>query len=75
MRVLIIVLCTALGGCGTVARIESRDQYKQSLASYRSCLAANAPQACESQRIAMEADERAFNNLSDRAVNYNVLQR
>jgi hypothetical protein len=53
-------------GCGVTARIDARQEYQASAAQYKSCLAANpsAPQNCESLRLALEIDERKYNNLS-----------
>jgi hypothetical protein len=58
-----------LSGCeGSPIAMErdARRSYVQSTADYRNCLAANPANvnACEAQRRIMEADERAFNNLS-----------
>jgi hypothetical protein len=85
MRILgIVALGAALGGCAVVARIEdrqeyvkARQQYEESTGTYRSCLGANQanPRMCEAQRLAMETDERAFNNISGHAANINVQQR
>jgi hypothetical protein len=80
----IVVLCAALGGCAVVARMEdrqeyvkARQQYEDSTAAYRTCLGANQanPRICEAQRLAMESDERAFNNISGHAANLNIQQR
>ena len=62
----IIALPLALAECGVAARVESRGEYQQSAANYKSCLATNpaAPQNCESLRLIMETDERKYNNLS-----------
>lgn len=85
MRILgIVALGATLAGCGVVARMEdrqeyvkARQQYEDSLAVYRSCLAANSAnlKTCEGQRLTAEADERAFNNTSGHAANINVQQR
>jgi hypothetical protein len=85
MRILgVAALCAALAGCGVVARMEdrqeyvkARQQYDESTAAYRTCLVANGAnlRACEGQRLAMEADERAFNNISGHAANLNIQQR
>lgn len=55
-----------LAGCGIAAKIDAREHYQQSLTAYRACIGSNGsnPKACEGQRIAMEVDERAFNNMS-----------
>jgi hypothetical protein len=85
MRILgIVALGVTLAGCGVVARMEdrqeyvkARQQYEESTGAYRTCLSANQanPRACEAQRLAMESDERAFNNISGHAANINVQQR
>ena len=67
MRILgILPLCFALGGCGLAARVDARNDYQASATNYKSCLTANPanPQACEGLRLAMETDERKYNNLS-----------
>ena len=55
-----------LSGCGLAARVDARNEYQTSSANYKACLSANpsAPQNCEGLRLAMETDERKFNNLS-----------
>jgi hypothetical protein len=85
MRILgIVALGVTLGGCGVVARMEdlqecvkARQQYEESAAAYRTCLGVNQvnPRACEAQRLAMESDERAFNNSLGHAANLDVQQR
>jgi len=76
IRILAIAAsCVALGGCAVAARWDANEHYRESLANYRTCLAINAPQACEGTRLTMEADERAFNDMSGRGVNYSVQQR
>jgi hypothetical protein len=67
MRIIgIVALGAALSGCGIAARVDSRNDYQVSTANYKNCLAANpaSPQNCEGLRLAMEADERKYNNLS-----------
>jgi hypothetical protein len=56
----------ALAGCGIAAKVEARNDYQASSEQYKACLAANAsaPQNCEGLRLAMEADERKFQNMS-----------
>jgi ABC-type uncharacterized transport system auxiliary subunit len=80
----IVALAVTLAGCGVMARMEdrqeyvkARQQYEESTAGYRSCLGINQanPRTCEAQRLAMESDERAFNNISGHAANINVQQR
>lgn len=64
--VALILAAFALGGCGFAARIDARNDYRASAAQYKSCLASNpaTPQNCEGLRLAMETDERQYNNLS-----------
>lgn len=59
-------VASLLSGCGVAAKIEARNDYRTSADQYKACLTANAaaPQNCESLRLAMETDERKFNNLS-----------
>lgn len=67
MRIgLLLLLAPLIGGCGLVAKVESRQEYQASAAQYKACLAANpaAPQSCEGLRLAMETDERKYNALS-----------
>jgi hypothetical protein len=49
-----------------VAKADAHQNYQQSLADYHACLDANPTnaQACQGKRPAMEADERAFNDIS-----------
>jgi hypothetical protein len=85
MRILgIVALAAALTGCGVVARMEdrqeyvkARQQYEESTGGLPHLSSANQanPRACEAQRLAMESDERAFNNISGHAANINVQQR
>jgi hypothetical protein len=77
----ILVLVFALGGCGIAQRLDSRQHYEAaranyetSLAAYRTCVAAG-PIGCEGKRLAMEADERAFNAMSGQSASVGVLQR
>jgi hypothetical protein len=67
MRHLVIVVSfLMLSGCGIVARNDARIEYQGSAANYKACLVSNpaAPQNCEGLRLAMETDERKFNNVS-----------
>jgi hypothetical protein len=52
--------------CGLAARVDARQNYQQSTAAYRACLDANSANlsACDAKRLALEADERAYNTLS-----------
>jgi len=63
---ILVVCCGALAGCGLAAKVESRNDYQASASNYKSCLTANpaTPQNCEGLRLAMETDERKYNNLS-----------
>jgi hypothetical protein len=63
---LTFVAVASLTGCGIAARVETRNEYQASTTAYKACLAANesAPQKCEARRLAMEADERRFNNIA-----------
>ena len=66
-RLLIVApLVLILSGCGHAAKIEARRNYEQSTAIYRTCVTTNSanPQVCEGKRLAMEADERAYNNMT-----------
>jgi hypothetical protein len=65
MRLLFVApLALVVSECG--ARVDARHKYEQSTAAYRECLNANSanPQVCDGKRLAMEADERAFNNMT-----------
>jgi hypothetical protein len=58
-----------LSGCaGSPVAIqrEAQRQYATSVTNYRTCLTENSTnvKACEGLRLAMEANERAFNNMS-----------
>lgn len=59
-----LTMTAALAGCGVSARVDARQEYQQSAANYKACLASSPAQACEGQRLAMEIDERKYNNLS-----------
>jgi hypothetical protein len=64
--ILLLMSCISLAGCGIGAKVEARNDYRESAAQYKACLVANptAPQNCEGLRLAMEADERKYNDLS-----------
>jgi hypothetical protein len=66
MNKLILFLAVPLAGCGITAKIDARQDYQASEAQYKACLSANpaSPQNCEGFRLAMEADERKYTNLS-----------
>jgi hypothetical protein len=61
-----VAVAFSLAGCGLAARVDARNDYQASATNYKACLAANAasPQNCEGLRLAMETDERKYNNLS-----------
>jgi len=84
MRILVILSALFLSGCGIAAKVDARKEYQDSAGQYKACLVANpaAPQNCEGLRLAMETDERKFNNLSaginpgsQRSSNITVLNR
>ena len=53
-----------LGGCSIAARIDARTEYQKSVADYRACLDAHPWElkTCDGKRLAMEAEDRAYNN-------------
>jgi hypothetical protein len=55
-----------LGGCSIAAKTDARTEYQKSAADYRACLDAHPWElkACDGKRLAMEAEERAYNNPS-----------
>ncbi|TAJ89721.1 hypothetical protein [Reyranella sp.] len=57
-----IVLLAALSGCGLAKRNEARATYDKSREAYKACLASQSA-SCERQRLAMEADRQAFENV------------
>jgi hypothetical protein len=57
-----IILAIALSGCGLAKRNEARATYDKSREVYKACLASQAT-SCERQRLAMEADRQAFENI------------
>ena len=65
---LLAAACLLSGCAGSPIAIErdARLNYEKSVTNYRACLAANQSNvhACEAQRLIMDTDERAFNNLS-----------
>ena len=66
MRLIMVApLVLIVSGCGLAARVDARHNYEQSTAAYRACLNTNSatPQVCEGKRLAMEADERAYNTM------------
>ena len=80
----IFAACFILSGCGIAAKVDARNEYQTSVDNYKACLSANpaAPQNCEGLRLAMEADERKYNEFSaginpgsQRAATVTVLNR
>jgi hypothetical protein len=65
-KLVLLLAAVPLAGCGITAKIDARQDYQTSEAQYKACLSANpaAPQNCEGFRLAMEADERKYTNLS-----------
>jgi hypothetical protein len=62
----VLAISLALAGCGIAAKVNARNGYEEATAKYKQCLEANpaSPQNCEGLRLAMEAEERQYNNLS-----------
>ena len=55
------------GTTGTTAKVDAlTSELQKSIAEYRACVDANGKRvkACEAQRLAMEAEERAYFNRS-----------
>jgi hypothetical protein len=61
-----VAVAVSLAGCGLAARVDARNDYQASAANYKACVTANAatPQNCEGLRLALETDERKYNNIS-----------
>ncbi len=57
-----VMMLAALSGCGLAKRDEARAAYDKSREAYKACLASEAA-SCERQRLAMEADRQAFENI------------
>jgi hypothetical protein len=59
---LLATVAVSLSGCGMAVRMEAHSDLETSKAAYKSCLAANPANvsACESLRLAYEADLKAF---------------
>ena len=60
----IIGLAVTQAGCGIVAKIDARNDYRAAVTAYMECLATHAPKDCEGLRLAMEADERQHDALA-----------
>jgi outer membrane murein-binding lipoprotein Lpp len=57
--------CGTTGTTGTTAKVDALpSELQKSIAEYRACVDANGrrAKACEAQRLAMEAEERAYFN-------------
>lgn len=61
-----IIVCLALSGCGISAKIIARNDYLASEANYKNCVSQNSanPHQCDGLRMALDADERKYQNLS-----------
>jgi hypothetical protein len=73
-----VVLCALmLGGCSIAPKIDARTEYQKSVADYRTCLDAHPWElkACDGERLAMEAEKRAYNNLSVGPTNVTLQSR
>jgi hypothetical protein len=65
MRIsMVVIVAGGLGGCGIATKFGAREDYRASVTAYMECLATHAPKECEGLRLAMEADERQYNNPS-----------
>lgn len=70
----ITIACIALSGCGVVGgvnyinssvdQMNARTAYVKSTADYKACIQANSPKQCENQKITMDLDEKALNQIS-----------
>jgi hypothetical protein len=73
-RTFVVLSALAVAGCvttdttgttGTTAKVDMPGELRKSIAEYRACVDANGRvKACEAQRLAMEAEERAYFNRS-----------
>jgi hypothetical protein len=67
LRFVLLFFALSLCGCILAVNVDVvRNNYLRSLAEYRACLDANPGdvQPCEDKRLAMEANERAYTNMS-----------
>jgi|GEM_PF-6960869 len=66
----VAVLALALCGCAVRQKIENREAVNDSLTAYKACLGAHpdAPKACESARLAFEADLARQRNQTPAAI-------
>ncbi len=67
MKNLILTLAVLLVGCGSpppsvVTLDDVRDQYYQSLAIYRNCVASGNDDRCRSEKLTMEANRQVYAN-------------
>jgi hypothetical protein len=84
-HIAMLMLALSLTACGGIAaKIDARNDYQASAERYKQCLAANPsiPKQCEGLRLAMEVDERKYNNLSagvnpesQRSANVTIMNR
>ena len=68
-RTFVVLSALAVAGCvttGTTAKVDALpSELQKSIAEYRACVDAKGRvKACEAQRLAMEAEERAYFNRS-----------
>jgi hypothetical protein len=54
-------LAVCLVGCGPGR--QALVEYRNSTETYKACVSAKGPTACETERLLMETDERKFNNI------------
>jgi outer membrane murein-binding lipoprotein Lpp len=66
LSALAVAGCVTTGTTGTTAKVDAMpSELQKSIAEYRACVDAKARvKACEAQRSAMEAEERAYFNRS-----------
>jgi uncharacterized protein YceK len=59
---IVIGLAAILSGCGVARMNQAANDYQASVAAYKQCLDEYPESQCEGKRLAMEADERQYNN-------------
>jgi outer membrane murein-binding lipoprotein Lpp len=66
LSALAVAGCATTGTTGTTAKVDTMpSELQKSIAEYRACVDAKGMvKACETQRLAMEAEERAYFNRS-----------
>lgn len=69
-RLIIVAIALALCGCAVRQKIENREAVNDSLTAYKACLAAHpdGAKACESARLAFEADLARQRNQAPAAI-------